>query len=160
MSDLHKLRTVSLKFGFSLSEVSPDEIPYSRNAFSIDSLGKLNGISLSRNGLDNADFLSNLKNLRFLNLNENYISDIQFISYMKRLTYLDLSQNRIRKISSLQTLKELTHLNLSGNLIEDPETIGRLTNLTHIVFWASQLTLTAAWWSARYGRCCPREKDG
>lgn len=131
------------------------------NLMPIESLTKVEELSLMGNNLDNLKQISNYKSLRYLNLgynkfkivpeiknflelrklyiDKNHLSDISPLYTLRKLEDLSLRNNQITKLESLSNLVSLSYLNLSQNKIEDLSPLKNLNKLTRLYLSNNQI---------------------
>ena len=99
---------------------SPDPMngSLSTNNYTLDELGRVNGISFTDRNITNIEPLKSL-HLIELNLTANKIEDISVLSNLTKLKYLFLGGNLIKDITPLKACKNLLSLALWANPIQD-----------------------------------------
>lgn len=88
------------------------------HSYSLNSNGKVNGISIIN----------------------NQISDVEVFNKLTDLEYLNLTRNRIEDVSSILTLPFLKYLYLGGNGIKDLNPILKEKNLLELIIWNNPIS--------------------
>jgi len=123
------------------------EVPYENiqldsysNSYTTDSNGNIVGLNLSKNKVQNFDFIAQIGSLRSLNLRETGITDITFLEKMPFLEALNLGKNKeIKNIGLIQSLKNLKLLSLTEMGLKNIDFVEGL-DLEELYFSANQIS--------------------
>lgn len=92
---------------------------------------KIKELELTKQNINNIEWITHFTNLTYLNLSKNNISNIQPLNGLN-IQSLDLSNNKIEDIP-LISLKKLIILDLSGNKIKDIDHLSNLVSLEDLI---------------------------
>ena len=99
----------------------------------LESLKKLEKLSLSDNQIKNISGLDELTNLKELYLNNNIITEISGLNNLINLEHLDLRYNQISDIKGFENLEKLEWLYVSGQKNNAPrEIVQKLGGLSSV----------------------------
>lgn len=112
---------------------------YIQKLENLDTLTRLEQLTVSYNEIEQIEGLEKLTQLRVLDLQFNKLRSIANLDHNLALTKLGLSSNQLERLTSLRHLQQLRQLYISFNLLKEVEELAYLPNLKRIVMTGNQI---------------------